>query len=213
MKRIKQFGAVVAAMTMFAASTFADDRPRNGSDWRNGDRGWERRDDRHDRGARNLSARGRITNLHRESGGYRLQLDRGNQWYYVPSRAWSRDLRVGVSIQLGGGYYDDRGWIHCDNVHVDDYGYRDGNRGRHRDSFVSGTVRRIDYRRDVLEIRDERSGRHVTVDMRAVDRRGRRSRGIDVSDLRRGDYVELEGHWVRGNVFQAYRIDGFDSRY
>lgn len=217
MKKIKQFGAVVAAMTMFAASTFADDRPRNGSDWRNGrgdDRGWERRDERHrDRGARNLSAQGRITNLYREHGGYRIQLDRGSQWYYVPQSAWSRhrgrnaDLRIGVSVRLGGGYYDDRGWIHCSDIDsIDDYGYRD----RYRDHFVSGIVRRIDYRRDVLELRDERTGRSITVDARRADRRNRR--GIDLADIRRGDYVELEGSWVRGNVFEAYRIDAVDSR-
>ena len=221
MKRMKQFGAVLAAMTMFAASTFADERPRNGSDWRGGNRGSDRNreSDRHerrdDRGARNLSAQGRITGLHRENGGYRIQLDRGNQWYFVPQSAWSRnrggrnlDLRVGVSIRLGGGYYDNRGYIYCDDVdYIDDgYGYRD----RYRDNFVSGTVRRIDYRRDVIELREERTGRIVTVDARRADRRNRR--GVDVSDLRRGDYVELEGNWVRGNVFQAYRIDGVDSR-
>jgi hypothetical protein len=217
MKKIRQFGAVLAAMTMFAASTFADDRPRNGSDWRGGrgnDRGWERRDDR---GARNLSAQGRITNLHRENGGYRIQLDRGSQWYFVPQSAWSRhragrnvDLRVGVSIRLGGGHYGDRGYIYCDDIDYieDGYGYRD--RDRHRDNYVSGTVRRIDYRRDIVELREQRTGHVITVDARRADRRSRR--GIDVADLRRGDYVEFEGNWVRGNVFQARRIDGLDSR-
>ena len=79
-----------------------------------------------------------------------------------------------------------------------------------RDGYVSGVVRRVDYRRDIIEIRDRRSGRHITVDARRADRRNRR--GIDVSDLRRGDYVELEGSWVRGGVFRAYRIDSVDSR-
>lgn len=220
MKKIKQFGAVLAGMAMFAASTFADDRPRDGSDWRNGrgdDRGWERRDDRdRGRGARNLSAQGRITNLHRENGGYRVQLDRGNQWYFVPQSAWSRhrgrsaDLRIGASIRLGGGYYDNRGYIHCDDIdYIDDgYGYRDRDRG-YRHNFVSGVVRRIDYRKDVIELRDERTGRTVLVNARRADRN---RRGIDLADIRRGDYVELEGNWVRGNVFQAYRIDAVDSR-
>ena len=87
---------------------------------------------------------------------------------------------------------------------------RSERRDDRRSDFVSGVVRRVDYRRDVIEIRDRRSGRSITVDARRADRRSRR--GIDVSDLRRGDYVELEGAWVRGNVFQAYRIDSIDSR-
>lgn len=208
MSRIKQFAVVMAVAALFATSTFAEHRPRNESDRGRNDRGG-----RYDR--RDLSAQGRISNLHRERDGYRVQLDRGNQWYYVPSSAWRShrggrnfDLRVGVSIRLGGGYYDDRGYIHCSDAWVDDYGYRD----RQRDGFLSGTVRRIDYRRDVLELREERTGRYVTVSLRNAERRGRHRRGVDVNDLRRGDYVELEGEWVRGNVFAAYRIDGVDSR-
>ena len=222
MKKISKFAAVLAVTATFAASTFAEERPRNGSDdWRGG-RGDgryernERRGDRNDRGyrrhERNLSAQGRVSALHRDGGGYRVQIDRGNQWYYVPSSAWrgnrNFDLRVGVSIRLGGGYYDDRGYIYCSEAdYYEDYGYRD--RG-YNNGYVAGTVRRVDYRRDILEIRDERTGRIVTVDAKRADRS--RRRGIDVSDLRRGDYVELEGEWLRGHVFMAYRIDGVDSR-
>ena len=224
MNRIKKFGAVLAVSALVATSTFADQRPRNGSEeWRGGrgdgrrDGGYERNERRGDqRGARNLSAQGRISNLHRERDGYRVQLDRGNQWYYVPSSAWrsrgngrNLDLRVGGSIRLGGGYYDDRGYVYVNEAdyYGDDYGYRD--RG-YNNGFVSGIVTRVDDRRDVIQLRDERTGRHVTVDARRADRRNRR--GIDVADLRRGDYVELEGEWVRGNVFQASRIDAVDSR-
>ncbi|HYR28162.1 MAG TPA: hypothetical protein VEU30_06825 [Thermoanaerobaculia bacterium] len=227
MKKIKQIAAVFAVGALFAASTFAEERPRNGSDGWRGGRGDnrndgryernERRDDRNNRGARNLSAQGRVSSVHRHGDGYRVQLDRNNQWYYVPSNAWrgSRgngrnwDLRVGVSIRLGGGYYGDGGYVHVSEAdYYDDYGYRD--RG-YNDGFIAGTVIRVSDRRDVIELREERTGRRVTVDARVADRRGNR-RGIDVSDLRRGDYVELEGEWIRGNVFQAYRIDGVDSR-
>jgi hypothetical protein len=88
----------------------------------------------------------------------------------------------------------------------DDRRYERRGRGN---GYVSGVVQRIDYRRDVMEIRDRRSGRHITVDARRADRR---RYGIDISDIRRGDFVELEGAWVRGNVFQADRIDALDSR-
>lgn len=204
MNKVKKFGAVLAVSTLFVTSTFAESRPRNEADWRRAERREERREDR-----RNLSAQGRVTNLHRERDGYRLQLDRGSQWYYVPSSAWrgrNRGLSIGVSVRLDGGYYGDRGYIYVSNADVyDDYRYR---RGR-RSGYVSGVVRRIDHRRDVMEIRDQRSGRYITVDARRADRR---RYGIDVSDIRRGDYVELEGAWVRGNVFKADRIDALDSR-
>lgn len=225
MKKIKQFGAVLAVSALVATSTFADSRPRNGSDeWRNGrndgrherndrnDRNDRRGDHRDERGRRNLSAQGRVSNLHRDRGGYRLQLDRGSQWYFVPSSAWRRnrnfDLRVGVSIRLGGGYYDDRGYIYVNEAdYYDDYGYRD--RG-YNHGYVTGTVVRVSDRRDLIELRESRTGRRITVEARIADRRGAR-RGIDLSDLRRGDHVELEGEWIRGNVFQAYRIDSVDQ--
>lgn len=225
MKRIKQLAAVLAVTTVFGASTFAEDRPHNQSgDWRNG-RSESRDGARYEgrgEGRRNLSAQGRITNLQRERDGYRVQLDRGNQWYYVPQSAWrgsrnrsSVDLRIGVSIRLGGGYYDDRGYISCDDAYVDD-GYGDYRNDGYRndgygDSYLTGYVQRVDYRRDVLELRDARTGRSITVDMRNVDRRGRHRRGVDVSDLRRGDYIEIAGDWSRRNVFRADYIDSVDS--
>ena len=213
MNRIKQFAAVLTVAMTFAASTFAENRHQNQSRDSRGDR----RDDRGRVERRDLSARGHVTNLYRERDGYRVQIDRGSQWYYVPQSAWRNsrgnrnfDLRVGVSINLGGGYYDDRGYISCNDAWVDD-GYSYGDSG-YRDDYISGTVERVDYRRNVIELRESRSGRYVTVDMRQADRRGRRGRGVDVSDLRRGDYIEVEGQWARGHVFLADRIDGVDSR-
>ena len=211
--RIKQFGAVLAISALAVTSTFAESRPRNESDWRDGNRRNERRDDRRDERRdvrrdekRNLSAQGRVTNLHRHRDGYRVQLDRHSQWYYVPASAWrsrGRGLSIGVNVRFGGGYYDDGGYIYVSNAdYYDDYGYSRGG------GYVSGVVQRIDYRRDVIELRDERTGRRITVNARRADRN---RRGIDVNDLRRGDYVEFEGQW-RGNVFQAYRIDSLDSR-
>ena len=31
--------------------------------------------------------------------------------------------------------------------------------------------------------------------------------GGNIRQIRRGDFVTLEGQWDRGNVFEAYRID------
>jgi len=58
-----------------------------------------------------------------------------------------------------------------------------------------------------IVLRDQATGRFVTVDMRGADRR---SRSIDLEDLRRGDLVSLSGHW-RGGVFTAYRVEGVNS--
>ncbi|HYC93457.1 MAG TPA: hypothetical protein VEO54_29895 [Thermoanaerobaculia bacterium] len=71
--------------------------------------------------------------------------------------------------------------------------------------FLRGTVERIDRRRDVVVLRDARSGRTVLVQMHD------RNRGIDVEDLRRGDRVTFVGDWSRNGVFTAWRIDDVDS--
>lgn len=57
----------------------------------------------------------------------------------------------------------------------------------------------VDYRRDTIVIRNDSTGSFVTVDLR--DRR---------YHLRSGDYVELQGEWLRGGVFVAYDVDPLD---
>jgi hypothetical protein len=208
MKRINGLSAAVAVVVMVAsASAFADSRPRNES-WRGEDRG--RNEAR--RGYRDnerVTMQGTVRSFSRERDGYRVELDRGGYSYFVPERYVRnrRDFRVGISIQLGGVFRG--GSIYVDSCNFPgagggyhdsyDYGY---------DRNVSGVVERIDFRRDTLVIRDQRTGRFVTVDMRRADRR---SRSVDLNDLRRGDYVELSGEWVRGGVFAAHRVDSVSS--
>ncbi|HEX6088250.1 MAG TPA: hypothetical protein VF266_27210, partial [Thermoanaerobaculia bacterium] len=99
-----------------------------------------------------------------------------------------------------------------------DDSWRDSRRDDRRDSryerrdhrrddrdFLRGTVERVDRRRDVVVLRDARSGRTVLVQMND------RNRGIDVEDLRRGDRVTFVGDWSRNGVFTAWRIDDVDS--
>lgn len=85
---------------------------------------------------------------------------------------------------------------------------RDDRYERRRDDrdFLSGVVERVDYRRGVVLLRDRRGGRPIAVEMMR-----RRSRGIDIEDLRRGDYVTFAGDWSRGGVFEAWRIEDVDS--
>jgi hypothetical protein len=51
-----------------------------------------------------VNTTGRVTSFSRGNGGYRVQLDRGRESYWIPeSRLHNRgrDLRVGISIVLG----------------------------------------------------------------------------------------------------------------
>jgi hypothetical protein len=80
---------------------------------------------------------------------------------------------------------------------------RDDIRATNRD-FVRGTVERIDYRRNVIVLREVASRRLVSVDMDRTDRE-RRGR-VELNDVRRGDFVTLAGEWRRGGVFQAFQI-------
>ena len=86
--------------------------------------------------------------------------------------------------------------------------WRDRDHEYSRSAFVRGVVQRVDYRRDLLVLRDDRTGAFLTIDMRATGRRGR----IDADDLRRGDVVSLSGDWVRG-TFVAWRVDSVRSGY
>lgn len=79
---------------------------------------------------------------------------------------------------------------------------------RDRTATIGGVVERVDFRRDVLVLREARSGRSIVVDMDRLDQARRRR--ADMTDLRRGDYVRLTGEWDRDG-FEAYRID--DIRY
>jgi len=153
-----------------------------------------------------VTAEGRVSSFSRERGGYRVQLDRGRYSYWVPQsyfRNRSRGLSVGLSIRLGGVFRN--GSIYVDAVNwPGDNDYRRGS----NDRSVDGYVDRIDVRSDTLWLRDDRGGELIAVHLRDSNRRGR----VDLRDLRRGDYVELAGEWVRGGVFNAYRIEDVRSR-
>lgn len=207
MKRINGLSAAVMAVVMLVASSaFADWRSRNETS-RDRDRG--RQSDRGGyRDNERVTLEGKVRSMDRRSDGYRVELDRGNYSFFVPERHLrnrGRDLRVGVSIRLGGVF---RGG----SVFVDEVGYPGGGGyydGSYRSNDVlRGIVERVDFRRDTLVLRDQATGRHITVDMRGADRR---DRSIDLEDLRRGDLVALSGDWVRGGVFSAYRVESVNS--
>jgi len=190
-KSLKSVGtaalAFIVAVPMFAQS-------RN--DQR---RGNDNRDDRQSsssshsyRENQRVTAQGKVSSFTKERDGYRVQLDRGRESYWVPQshfRNRGRDLRVGVSVVFGGIF---RGG----SVYVDDVNWGDNGRG-YDQGYVRGVIQQVDYRGGTAWLRDEATGRPITVDLRGNnDRR-----------LRRGDYVELSGRWGRDGIFDAYRIE------
>jgi len=114
----------------------------------------------------------------------------------------------GVSANADSRHQDESSWRESrdDDRRDDDRrdGYRRDSRNDDRD-FLSGRVERVDYRRNVVLLRG-RNGRTILVQM--VGNRHRR--GVDLGDLRRGDYVTFVGDWSRRG-FQAWRIEDVDS--
>jgi hypothetical protein len=143
---------------------------------------------------------GRISSFSHESNGYRVRLDRG-QSFFVPEsyyRSHTRNFGIGVSINLGGIFRGGDIYVDAGNYPV--YGAYDN-------GYVRGVIDRVDYRTGIAWLRDDASGRLIEADLRDA---GRYSR-IDGRDLRRGDYVELTGQWLRGNIFAVQQIDGVQT--
>lgn len=201
-KKLAGFMATaIAVTTLSTASAFADSRHQNetrrGRDYGMSGRGTTYRD--HDR----VTLEGRVRSLDRDRDGFRVQLDRAGYAFFVPQRALrnrARDFRVGASVRFGGVF---RGGA----VYVDDVDFYDGN-GYDRDA-IRGIVERVDDRRGTVTLRDDSSGRYVTVDR--VRSNDRNNRSVDLNDLRRGDFVTISGTWVRNGVFEGYRIDNVRS--
>jgi len=96
--------------------------------------------------------------------------------YWVPESR-GRGLRVGLSINLGSLFGYPAG-----------YGYENG--------YVRGVVDRVDYRTGTVWLQDDRSGAEIRA---AVG-------GYALRDLHRGEFVELNGQWIGGGVFDVARI-------
>ena len=156
-----------------------------------------------------ITTDGRVRSIHHERDGYRVELDRGADSFWVPERALrdhSRDLRVGVSIRLGGIFRG--GMIVVDVVEWPPFAPVPGRRAH--DDILRGFVERIDARHVSLVVREERSGRLIRVDVMQSDHDWNRPHDFD--DLRRGDFVVLSGEWSRNRDFDAYRIESVRSR-
>ena len=141
-----------------------------------------------------VNVSGQVTSFSRERDGYRVQLDRGRESYWVPQATLgnrARELRSGISISFGGVFRG--GSIYVDAVNWPDHAYR----GRYdNNGFVRGVVERVDHRSGTIWLRDDASGREIAA----------QTSGRSLAGLRRGDYVELNGRWIRGE-FAIARIN------
>ena len=152
---------------------------------------------------------GHVRSIHHERDGYRVELDRGNDSFWVPENALRNragDLRIGVSVRFGGIFRG--GTIMVDAVDwtpIAPFPTR-----RMHDDILRGTVVRMDAKNVSMIIREERSGRMVHVDVMQSDHDWNRPHDFD--DLRRGDFVVLSGDWTRGRDFNAYRIESVKGR-
>ena len=206
-------GAIALLLTTpaFAQSRGDWNRNNNNTNDRNGqtsarDNSNRSSDNNGSRENQRINETGKVSSFSRDRDGYRVQLDRGRS-FWVPQSTFgnrARDLRVGVSIGLGGIFRG--GSIYVDAVSwPDQYGQYDrgGNSNRYDNGYVRGVVDRVDYRTGTIWLRDDASGRIITAD---VDGRSA------IRSLRRGEYVELTGQWIRGGVFDVARIDNVRSR-
>lgn len=204
-KSVLNVAAVGALAVVMSTSAFAAPQPQRNDRGGNDRQRTESRNDSY-RDNQRVNASGRVTSFSRESGGYRVQLDRGRESYWIPEshmRNRGNNLRVGISIVLGGVFRGGR--VDVDAVSWPDQG---GYRDEYRNEYVRGVVERVDYRSGTMLLRDASSRQTIEVDMRDT----RRSSRIDLSDLRRGDYVTLNGQWLRGGRFVADGIDSVDNR-
>lgn len=189
----KAAGAGAVAL-LLATPAFAQSR----GDWN------QRQDTRQSRDYRNndnrandrINVTGHISSFTHERGGYRVRLDRDNRSFWVPESSFrGRDLRVGVSISLGGVFRDGAIYVDAVDWPGDGYGYNRYDRGHDR-GFVRGVIERIDRRDGTLFLRDDASGRTIRAELNG-----------DFRGLRRGDYVELSGRWIGGGTFDVARVD------
>jgi hypothetical protein len=149
-----------------------------------------------------VTVEGRIRSIHRERDGYRVELDRNDDSFWVPERTLrnrSRDFRIGVSLRFGGVFRN--GMIAVDVVDWPPY-VRPPERHREAD-VLRGFVERVRTRHAALRVREERSGRMIDVSL---------LRPYDLDAVRPGDFIILSGEWRDRDQFDARRVEAVRPR-
>jgi hypothetical protein len=206
MKKTLSFLAIAATVaTLAAPSLFADSRhpDRTNDAWRQS------------HGARRVMFEGRIRDIDRERNGFVIRLDRGNAVLFAErgttvvssgrgGRNSVRDLDRGDTIRATG-FVDGRGMLLVERIDLvrDNDRYRGNDRDRDA-RYLTGTVQSVDLSRGLVVLRDDRTGRFVTVTVRY---RERDDAAASIDNLRRGDRVVVGGELQRNGQFEADRID------
>jgi DNA-nicking Smr family endonuclease len=108
-KAVWQAAAVGALAVTLSTSAFAapqrNDNRGNTNRQQTQSRNTRDNDNGSYRDNQRVNTTGRVTSFSRGNGGYRVQLDRGRESYWIPESRMhnrGRDLRVGISVVLGG---------------------------------------------------------------------------------------------------------------
>jgi hypothetical protein len=168
------------------------------------------------RGDGRISTLGRVSRFEHERGGYRVWFGGGFPYWVPDSYFIGRHIGIGLDLRLGGIFRNGAVYVDAlgypgDPYYTDPYyydSYNTGYAGGYDSSYVTGVVDRVDFRTGTVWLRDSRSGRIISVDMRQIDPRSSR---VNFDDLRPGDRLSLNGAWGRDGVFLAGRIDGVDT--
>jgi opacity protein-like surface antigen len=94
----------------------------------------------------------------------------------------------------GRGQRDNVYGRQVDTRRQSNYGY-----GYQQQGILRGVVEGINHRYGTMTIREEATGRFVSIDMQRISGRG-------IWGLRRGEFVTVLGQWEGGNAFAAYQI-------
>jgi hypothetical protein len=190
-------GAIALLLATPALAQSRGDRNRNNNDNDQRD-SRQYRDNNQYRENQRINTSSHISAFSHERDGYRIRLEGNDRSFWVPQSSFgsrARDLRVGVSLGLGGVFRGGSIYVDAVSWPTDGYGYNGYNDGYNR-GFVRGVIERVDRRDGTLLVREERSGRIITADTHS-----------DLRGLRRGEFVELRGQWIRGGVFEVARLE------
>ena len=174
-----------ALTALLATAALAAPAPRNGGQW---DSGRNQQQYGNNRGNRQSAQQGNVK---------RGQVDTRGQGNY--GHGQQANVRRGqVDTRRQGNYgYRQPGTVYQVRVDIGrqgNYGY-----GYQQQGILRGIVEGINPRYGTMTIRDEATGRFVSIDMQQMSGRGFRG-------LRRGEFVTVYGQWEGRNTFAAYQI-------
>jgi small nuclear ribonucleoprotein (snRNP)-like protein len=200
-KTLKLTAALTLMTLVVSSSAFAESRPRRDT---NG----------HRYDSRVVTVEGRIRDLDRDRNGIVIRLDRGGYVLYA-----SRDVEVYARSRHGhsslrqlerGDHIRATGQAGSRGMRVDTITLvREEDDRRDRDDrTIRGVVQSVDPSRNMVLLREARSGRVIAVDLRNAERNDR-GRPNDLVRVHRGDRMTVSGDWRSNGRFEAerYRVN------